>query len=264
MNDSTIDSPRVPQSSSLLPAPFYVLKGALFLWRHRVLWKYAAAPLVISTAVLGLSYVLLYYFFRRLLTPLTAEAWYLQALYYFLLVVVVLLFAVIFFFLFARVASAIAAPFNDLISQKTEELVTGSFSETPFSVVRLLRDSTRAIAHAFRILAIYVFLLVLALLLFLIPGVGPLLFSAVGALLSAYMFAFEYLGYCMDRRRYLFREKQAFFRSKFRSVMGFGLGSVAVATIPVVNLLFIPAAVIGGTLLFLELTSPNESPSVRK
>jgi CysZ protein len=259
----TADNPRIPQSTSLLPAPLYVLRGALFLWRHRVLWKYAAAPLAISTAVLGMSYVVLYYFVRKFLTPLTTEAWYVQALYYLLLIVLVLLFAVIFFFLFARVASALAAPFNEVISQKTEELVTGSFIETPFSVVQLVRDSTRAIVHSFRVLGIYVGLLIAALLLLLVPGAGPLLFSAAGALLSAYMFAYEYLGYCMDRRRFSFREKQSFLRSQFRSVMGFGLGSVAAATIPVVNILFIPAAVVGGTLLFLELHSPDGRNSVR-
>jgi len=256
------DNPRVTWSNSLVPAPFYVLRGALFLWKHRPLWKYAAAPSAISAAVLGLSYVTLYYLARRFLTPLTTEAWYLQALYYLLLVVLGLLFAVIFFFFFARVASALAAPFNEVISQKTEELVTGSFVETPFSIVQLAGDSTRAIVHSFRVLAIYVGLLIVALLLLLVPGIGPLLFSAAGALLSAYMFAYEYLGYCMDRRRFSFREKQAFLRSHFHAVMGFGLGSVAAATIPIVNLLFIPAAVVGGTLLFLELSSLDRPASL--
>jgi CysZ protein len=251
--------PAALPSPSLLPAPLYVVRGAVFLWNNRVLWKYASAPLAISTAVLSLSYIVLYYFLRRLLTPLISDAWYMQILYYVLVIVLVVLFAVIFFFVFARVASALAAPFNEVISQKTEELVTGSFVEIPFSMVQLARDSTRSIVHSFRILGLYVGLLVAALLLMLVPGAGPLLFSAAGALLSAYMFAFEYLGYCMDRRRFSFGEKRAFFRSHFRSVMGFGLGSVAAATIPVVNLLFIPAAVVGGTLLFLELNA-SDSP----
>ena len=248
-------------SGSFVPAPLYIVKGAAFLWRHAVLWKYAAAPLAISIAVLGSSYMVLYYLFRKFLAPLASQAWYLQALYYLLLVIVVLLFAVIFFFFFSRVASALAAPFNDVISQKTEELVTGSFVDTPFSVVQLVRDSTRVIVHSFRVLGIYVSLLIAALLLLLVPGAGPLLFSTAGALLSAYMFAYEYLGYCMDRRRFSFREKQAFLKSHFRSVMGFGLGSVAAATIPVVNLLFIPAAAVGGTLLFLELNSTYDQGS---
>ncbi len=114
-------------------------------------------------------------------------------------------------------------------------------------------------------LGIYLALLVAALLLLLIPGVGVLLYTGAGALISSYMFAYEYLGYPMDRRRFTWKTKQNFLRSRFRSVIGFGLGNMVVASIPFLNLLFIPAAVVGGTLLFLDLSvgPENQSGSVK-
>ncbi len=246
-------------AAGLLPAPFYVLRGALFLKANRVLWKYAAAPLAISVVILGGSYGLLYHLFTRFVTPYSGGEWFWSVLYYLVVAVVTILLVVVFFFLFTRIASALAAPFNDLISQKTEELVTGSFTDTPFSVFRLFKDSVRSVYHSLKILALYVGLLLAALLLLLIPGIGSLLFTVTGTLLSALMFSWEYLNYPLDRRRFSWKEKWTFFRSRFRSVMGFGLGSVAVATIPIVNLLFIPAAAVGGTLLFLDLKS-SEKP----
>lgn len=237
----------------LLPAPFYVLRGALFIWSHRVLWKYAAAPVAISTVVLGVAYALLYHTFFRLAAPLVGNEWYWRVLYYLLAAVVTVFLLVMIVFLFTLVASAIAGPFNDLISEKTETLVTGVFQETPFSFGTLLKDSGRSILHSFKILGIYLGLLLLGLPVLLIPGAGGLLFSALGALLSSYVLAYEYLGYPMDRRRFSFSEKRRFLRSKFSSVLGFGLGNLAVASIPIVNVLFIPAAVAGGTLLFLDL-----------
>jgi CysZ protein len=236
-----------------LPASLYVLRGALFIWSHRVLWKYAAAPLAISFMVLGGSYILLYHFFSKLVGHMVTEQWYWQVLYYVLLVVVSVVVLVVFFFVFTLVASALSSPFNDVISQKTEQIVAGNFREAPFSVVSLVKDSGRAIAHSFRILGIYLMLLVSALLLLLIPAIGSLLFAVACGLLSSYMFAFEYLGYPMDRRRFSWREKRAFLQSRFRSIIGFGLGNLAIASIPLVNLFFIPAAVAGGTLLFLDL-----------
>jgi CysZ protein len=167
---------------------------------------------------------------------------------------------VVFFFVFARVASALAAPFNDLISQRTELLVSARFEERPFSVSLLMKDSARAIGHSFRILGWYVVMLVAGLPLLLVPGVGPLLFSVYSALLSSYMLAYEYLGYPMDRRRYSFADKRAFLRSRFLPVIGFGLGSLAAASIPIINMLFIPAAVAGGTLLFLDLNPDGSAP----
>jgi len=245
-------------AARLFPAPLYTLRGAHFIWTHRVLWKYAAAPLLISTMILGIAYVLIYYSFSRLVSPYAGGVWYWQILYYVLLVIVTLLVLVIVFFMFTRVASAIAAPFNDLISEKTEQLTRGAFGETPFSFIGLLKDSARSIAHSFRILGIYVALLVAGLPILLVPGVGGLLYAVLGALLSSYMFAYEYLGYPMDRRRFSFSEKRRFLRSHFRSAMGFGLGNLALASIPAINILFIPAAVVGGTLLFLDVGSTGK------
>jgi CysZ protein len=247
----------------LLPAPFYVLRGALFLKAHRKLWKYAAAPLAISAVILTASYWLLYHLFARFSAPYSDVEWYWRVLYYLVLAVVGVVLLIVFFFLFTRLASALAAPFNDLISQKTEELVTGAFIEAPFSVIQVFKDSARSIYHSLKILGLYLGLLLATLPLLLIPGVGGVLFSIAGTLLSAFMFSWEYLNYPLDRRKFSWSDKRLFFQSSFRSVMGFGLGSVAMAAIPVVNLLFIPAAVVGGTLLFLDLQGDPVSPKER-
>ena len=61
-----------------LPAPLYVLRGALFIWTNRVLWKYAASPLLISVVVLGIAYALLYYFFFSLVGQFIGGEWYWQ------------------------------------------------------------------------------------------------------------------------------------------------------------------------------------------
>lgn len=236
-------------------APVYVIRGAFFLWTHKVLWKYAAAPTAIGVSILGVSYWLLYHFLSGILYTYALGAWYQQALYFLLLIGGIALLSVVFFFVLTRIASALAWPFNDLVSKKTEELLSGTFHETPFSVVQLLKDSARSIGHLFKVLVIYLTLLIAALFLLLIPGIGGVLYVVAGALLSAYMFAHEYLGYPMDRRRFTWKEKRAFFRRRFWSIMGFGLGNVLMAAVPVLNLLFIPAAVVGGTLLFLDLSA---------
>lgn len=224
-----------------------------------MLWKYAAAPTAIGALILGGSYWLLYYLLSRFFNSFAEGAWYQQVLYYFLLLVATVFLSVLFFFVLTRVASAVAWPFNDLVSQKTEEIVRGAFHDTPFSVLQLLKDSGRSIGHSLKVVAIYLAFMIGALLLLLIPGIGAILYTVAGALLSSYMFAYEYLGYPMDRRRFTWKEKQNFLRSRFRSVIGFGLGNVVVATIPFLNLLFIPAAVVGGTLLFLDLGAGSES-----
>jgi len=251
-----------PEKQSILDgrvigSPFYVLRGALFVWKNRALWKFAAAPLMISAVVLTFGYVLIYYFLRDMVHGVMSDQWYWQIVYYVIAFIVGLFLLVLFFFLFTRIASALAAPFNEVISERTEQIVSGKASLIPFSFSALIKDSARGIGHAFKILAAYVALLIAALVLWLIPGAGPVLFSAATILISSYMFAYEYLGYPMDRRRYSFREKRRFLRTKLKSALGFGVGNLVVASIPLVNVLLIPAAVAGGTLLFLELEPPE-------
>jgi CysZ protein len=216
---------------------------------------------MISTTILAIAYWALYYLFFRYFTVQPDHAWYFLALYYAAIVIMGLLLIIIFFFFFNRLAAAIAAPFSDLISQKTEQIEYGTFSDTPFTIIGLIRDSSRAIRHSFKILGLYLALLVGSLLLLVLPGIGPFLFSVSGALLSAFLFAYEFLSYPMDRRKFTWMQKKEFLKTRLGTVMGFGLGCVAVAAIPVINILFIPSAAIGGTLLFLEL---QDSANVNK
>jgi len=242
----------------LMPSPLYIIRGAIFVWSHKVLWKYAAAPVVISIVILVGSYILLYDLFIKLISPYTGQEWYGQIIYYLLLVIITVALLGLSLFIVTRLASALAAPFNDIISRKAEEIAAGIFDETPFSLLTFLRDSGRLFAHSFRLLGLYLLLLFLGLVLFLIPVIGGALYTCFGILISAYMFGYEYLGYPMDRRRFSWSQKKKFMRSKLSSVLGFGLGNVAVAAIPIVNFFFIPAAVAGGTLLFLDMTKGSK------
>jgi len=244
---------------SLLSSLLYVLHGARFLWVQRSLWKYAAAPTAISTILVGGAYVLLYKLSGNISRVVDTSTWYGEILYYAAVVLIAVIVTLVFVFLFTRIASALAAPFNELISQRTEQLVTGTGDEEPFSVIVLLKDSVRSLHHSLKLLGIYLALIVGGLPLLLLPGLGHLLYTVGGILLSAYMFSYEYLGYPMDRRRFSWEEKKGFLRSRLRAVIGFGLGSVAMASIPVVNLLFIPVAVVGATLLFLDLVPRDKS-----
>ena len=253
--------------AKVFSSPFYAIRGAVFLWKHKTLWKYAIAPILISILVLcgslGLSYYLIHHYLGGWLQSFLGTAWYWQILFYVVVVLTGLLVLVISFLMFAILAGAIAGPFNDMISEKTEELVTGRLNTAPFLFSQMVKDISRGVWHSLRILGLYVGVLIPSLLLLLIPGVGFGLFGFVIGLLSSYLLAFEYLGYPMDRRRYSFKEKRAFVHSRMRSALGFGFGNFLWASVPFANILMIPAAAVGGTLLFLNLSGSAADLSER-
>ncbi len=239
----------------VVSSPLYVLRGAAFLLKHPVLWKFAAAPLLIGAVLLGICCYLAFSYLTALIGRFMGDQTHWVVIYYILAVILGLFLLIVSCFVFTLVATTIAAPFNDLISEKTEQLITGKVTETPFSLLRLIRDSARGIGHSVVVLGIYLGLLLLALALWLIPVVGGAVHMTATVLLSAFFLAYEYLGCPMDRRRFSFKEKMRFMRSRLKPCIGFGLGNVVVASVPVLNFLLIPAAVVGGTLLFMDFES---------
>ena len=94
---------------------------------------------------------------------------------------------------------------------------------------------------------------------FFIPGIGQVI-SLVGFALTAIYLGVDYIDWPAARRDWAVRDRVAFTRRQLAAVAGFGTGVWVLLFIPLVNLFFMPAAVAGGTMLFVDLAS---SPSSR-
>ena len=148
----------------------------------------------------------------------------------------------------------IAAPFNDALSEAVECIVTGE-PAPPFSFGHLLRDVARTVRLEFLKAAVYVLIVGPMLISSLfIPIIGQVV-SIVGLLFTAVYLGVDYIDWPAARRDWSVRDRIAFVRGRLGAVVGFGLGVWVFLFIPLVNLFFMPAAVAGGTLLFLELQS---------
>jgi CysZ protein len=75
-----------------------------------------------------------------------------------------------------------------------------------------------------------------------------LLVAPVGLLVTAWMLALEHAAHPLGLRRLPLREQLGFLRRHRLAVLGFGLTSMGVLLVPVLNLLLLPAAVAGMTL----------------
>lgn len=153
----------------------------------------------------------------------------------------------------AALASIIAAPFNDLLSEEVERRVTGK-EGPPFTLRALLRDTIRTVRVEVTKLIFYVcIMLPLFVLQFLIPVVGALAYALFGFVFTATYFAVDYVDWPATRRGYGVRQRAGIIRQRFVPMLGFGAGVYLFLMIPLVNLFFMPAAVAGGTLLFLDM-----------
>jgi len=151
-------------------------------------------------------------------------------------------------YLFTSVALIIASPFNALLAEKAEELITGRPVASLEGLGAALLAVPRSILREILKLLYYIPMAIFALLLSFIPGIG----AVAWLLLGAWMMSIQFVDYPMDNHQLSFAKVKAAVRSRRLSSMGFG-GLVALCTgIPLVNFFVVPAAVVGATLLWCE------------
>ena len=154
-------------------------------------------------------------------------------------------------YLFTAVALLIASPFNALLAEKAEELVTGKQVASLEGLGAALMAMPRGILRELSKLLYYLPMAVFVLILSFVP-VLSLVAPVLWFLLGAWMMSIQFVDYPMDNHQLSFADVKEAVRSRRLSSMGFG-GVVALcAGIPIINFFVVPAAVVGATLLWCE------------
>jgi CysZ protein len=218
------------------------------------LLQYILIPLLINIAVFtGAVYLGLDFFGGTVVEYIPqGEAWYWKTLYWFLWVIAVLLTAVLVFFSFSVVGNLIASPFNDLLSERTEELMTGQPNDEPFRFGQFVKDAGQTVLLEVKKMSLFVIAMLLILPLNFLPGLGNGIYTLLAVSLTISFLCVEYFGFTMVRKRLFFREQRRFIFARKFLMIGFGTGVLATLAIPFFQFLCIPLAVIGATRLWCE------------
>lgn len=155
------------------------------------------------------------------------------------------------FFCFSILANLIAAPFNGFLAEAVEARITGVKSAGDGGLSSLLREFVNALkAEAVK----FIYFLVRAvplLILFIIPLVQAVA-PVVWVIFGAWMIALEYIDFPMANHGMLFPEIRKTLEERRALAIGFGLGTLLMTMIPVINFIAMPAAVAGATSLWLD------------
>jgi len=238
-------------------APF---RGLIFLKRNRVLWKYVLIPLAVNVMVfLGLG-ILFFFLFPELVGLILPEgdAWYWTILRAILWIIGTFLVMVLFLVSFTAVGTAIASPFNEALSEQVERMVGGWRSEDGLGLWDQARRSARSAIESIKHVAVYLGGSLLIGLTGLIPATGTLISMILGTLWTFLFLAMEFGDYYLARHWLAFRTRWRMVLAERWSSLGFGAGCAALFMIPFLNLLLMPGAVVGGTLLWMELKPLNK------
>lgn len=239
----------------------YVFAGARFVYfRHPGLIRYWIIPILISIfAIAGAAWASWTYseaIIDTVWPEPDGDGFFSSMLRGIHNVLEVIVSAIVWFtslFLVLALSNVIAAPFNDALSEAVERLETGA-QGSPFSLSAVLKDTGRTVW--LELTKLIVFVGVMGPLLccgFTIPVIGQLAYPTIGFLFTSLYLSMDYIDWPACRHKKSSGYRWAFLKTRFSAAFGFGTGVFLLLMIPGLNLLFMPAAVAGGTLLFLDV-----------
>lgn len=234
----------------------YLLQG-LALLTQPGLKRYVLVPLLINVAVFSAA---IWYGVDRFGA---AIAWleqqlpsWLQWLDWLLWPLFVIALLVILFYSFTLVANFLAAPFNGLLAERAEALLTGQPPEDAMTLGQMAKDlpgilweETKKLAYA---LLWTIPFLILAVV---IPVIGPLIWF----LFTAWMLAVQYSDFPMGNHGLRFRDQRACLRERSLVALGFGGAAAGLTVIPVLNFVAMPAAVAGATIMWVRVMQETQT-----
>lgn len=174
-----------------------------------------------------------------------------------------LIWLLLYGYFFAILSHLIASPFYGLLAERVELHLTGRSHEQPFTFAGLLVIARRSIVREFHKLAYllprFIGVAILCLLLSFIPVVG-LLAPVLYFLWGAWSLALENTDFAADNNGIPFPALRDRCRRRRVNVLGFGAVAMVTASLPLINLFAIPAAVAGGTALWLAHLDEDPQP----
>jgi CysZ protein len=151
---------------------------------------------------------------------------------------------------YTAVTLIIGDPFYEKISERIEDRLGGA-GDLP--TLPWYRTLPRNAADSIRVIGTQLLLAVPVLLIGLVPFVGQVVAPILGLLIGGWLLSVDLTGIPFNRRGVYLAERRRWLRQHRALALGFGMPVAALSLIPFANILVIPAAIAGGTLLTRRL-----------
>jgi|SRR5699024_9782360 len=165
---------------------------------------------------------------------------------------------------FTTAVQLISAPFMGFLSAKVDaryaRLPLPEESLWAMSKRVLWRETVKLFYWSWRALLIFIGTALLSFVLAPVPVLnllGPTLWFTW----ASWMLGIQYIDYGADNRIVPFAQALKEYRAQRWLVIGFGGGVMFLTLIPLVNLIIMPMAVVGGTLLWLHMARLEKQPN---
>ena len=244
---------------SAVSGPSLILQGAKLLWHPSIRWL-VLIPLLINILLFSaLTAAAGQWLGGWLDSMVNAVPDWLQWLVWIVWLLFSLLALVIYAFSFTLVANLIGSPFYGLIAERVIIMQGASSAAAESSVFRVAWQSFR---RQLQLLAYFIPRTIAVGLLTLLVSFVPLinlLAPVIAGCWAAWSLAIQYLDYPADIEAVSFNQLIDQAGQNRWPAMAFGFAALGASAIPLLNLVALPAAVVGGTLLWCRTYKSTDS-----
>ncbi len=240
-----------PPTNSILSGASYFVEGVKLIW-HPSLRIYILVPLLVNCVLFVLLTSAMFTYLSETidgfmsdlpswLAPLTWIAW----------IVIGVLLLIVYGYSFNMITNVLAAPFYGLLAEKAEEIMTGHPLPPEPLIQMIPRVFSREISKLIYFLLRGILVTLVIVLIATIPLIG-MLAPVIGLAWGAWSMTVQYSDYPADNHQKSFKILRKKLWKKMFSSFGFGGMVMACSVVPVINIFAMPAAVVGGTIFWLN------------
>jgi len=211
-----------------------------------------AFPMAINLLIYAAVFYLAFTGLSGSLDFLSSDIWYESLLYYFIVGAGLALFFFFMLFTFVALANIIGSPFYEILSEKTAALLGTAEKAAKKTIGQNIKVFSISLFGGVKRIFLFVSSQVLLFIISLFPLIGVTFITLLNIFITAWFLAMEFLDFELDRREWNFDRKLAAFKKNKWPMLGFGLGIMVGALIPVFNLLFLPVCVMAGSMFYKE------------
>jgi len=238
---------------SPLTTPSVILEGFKLLWHRRIRWLVIIPTLINLILFSAATWFAAVWVSDWLSFLIASVPEWLEWLVWIIWLLFALLALVIYAFTFTVFANLIGSPFYGIIAERVIALERGDSNEMQTSASALLTTAWSSFRRELQIIAYMlprtIGIALVTLAISFVPLIN-ILAPLIAASWAAWSLALQYMDYPADSDELSFTEvRQRAGKQRLLS-LSFGLSALVAAAIPLVNLLLLPATVIGGTLLW--------------
>jgi len=230
----------------------YLLKGIQLL-RHPQLRIFVLIPLLINVLIFASAFWFLFSSITTWIETYMQELpTFLSWLSYILWPIIIFTILFSFSFIFSTIANLIAAPFNGLLAEKTEILLTNSkINDDGWQDI--FKDLPRILKRECQKWLYFLPRMLGCLILFFVPVIGQTIAPIVWFIFAGWMMAIQYADYPFDNHKVSFVMMRKTLATRFGKNITFGMIISFCTTIPLVNFIIMPIAVCGATAAWVDI-----------